>query len=180
MSTNSHAHTRCETLRKSSIFTRGMLKFTHKGCFLTIKNSWIEIWMVETCSNASFIRWNFYFWNKTKISIFGGISKFCLWTNFGKFGQFWVEFAALAVADCIPELWLKSLKPHNFWTVSPKTMCNDFLDSFNQFLQVCKVSITSWTYCIQSTLPKSTKSRFGSLCPLGIKTQLLSKNISKI
>jgi succinate-acetate transporter protein len=34
--------------------------------------------------------------------------------NFGSFGQFWAEFAALAVADCMPELWLKSLKPHNF------------------------------------------------------------------
>jgi hypothetical protein len=34
--------------------------------------------------------------------------------DFGNFGQFWVEFAALAVADCMPELWLKSLKPHNF------------------------------------------------------------------
>jgi hypothetical protein len=47
-------------------------------------------------------------------------------------------------------------------------MCNDFLDSYNQSLQVCKVSITSWTYCIQNTLPKSTKSRFGSLHPLGV------------
>jgi hypothetical protein len=32
----------------------------------------------------------------------------------GSFGQFWAEIAALAVADCLPELWLKSLKPHNF------------------------------------------------------------------
>jgi succinate-acetate transporter protein len=34
--------------------------------------------------------------------------------NFGSFGQFWAEFAALAVADSMPEVWLKSLKPHNF------------------------------------------------------------------
>jgi hypothetical protein len=54
------------------------------------------------------------FLKKTKISIFGGISKFRLWANFGKFWQFWAEFAALAVADCMPELWLKSLKPHSF------------------------------------------------------------------
>jgi hypothetical protein len=26
---------------------------------------------------------------KIKISIFGGISKFCFWTEFGKFWQFW-------------------------------------------------------------------------------------------
>jgi hypothetical protein len=34
--------------------------------------------------------------------------------NLGSFGQFWAEFAAIAVVDCMPELWLKSLKPHNF------------------------------------------------------------------
>jgi hypothetical protein len=34
--------------------------------------------------------------------------------NFGSFGQFWAEFAALAVADSMPEDHLKSLKRHNF------------------------------------------------------------------
>jgi hypothetical protein len=38
--------------------------------------------------------------------------------NFGSFGQilsrFWADFCALAVADSMPEVWLKSLKPHNF------------------------------------------------------------------
>jgi hypothetical protein len=38
----------------------------------------------------------------TKISIFGGISKFLLWADFGKFGQFWAEFAALTVAKSLP------------------------------------------------------------------------------
>jgi hypothetical protein len=33
------------------------------------------------------------FLNNTKISIFGGISKFHLWEDFGKFGQFWADFA---------------------------------------------------------------------------------------
>jgi hypothetical protein len=28
-------------------------------------------------------------YKKTKILIVGGISKFCLWADFGKFGQFW-------------------------------------------------------------------------------------------
>jgi succinate-acetate transporter protein len=34
--------------------------------------------------------------------------------DFSSFGQFWADFAALAVADSMPEVWLKSLKPHNF------------------------------------------------------------------
>jgi hypothetical protein len=61
--------------------------------------------------------------NNTKISIFGGISKFCLYSDLGRFGQFWTvldsfgqfwaEIAALAVAESLPEVWLKSLKPHN-------------------------------------------------------------------
>jgi hypothetical protein len=44
----------------------------------------------------------------TKISIFGGISEFHLWRDFGKFGQFWADFAALTVADSMPQLGLKS------------------------------------------------------------------------
>jgi hypothetical protein len=31
----------------------------------------------------------------------------------GSFGQFWAEFAALTVAESLPKVWLKSLKPHN-------------------------------------------------------------------
>jgi hypothetical protein len=49
----------------------------------------------------------------TKISIFGGVSKFRLWADFGSFGQFWAKFAALTVAGSLPKVWLKSLKPHN-------------------------------------------------------------------
>jgi hypothetical protein len=44
----------------------------------------------------------------TKISILGGISKFQLGADLGRFGQFWAEFAALTVADSMPELGLKS------------------------------------------------------------------------
>jgi hypothetical protein len=36
-----------------------------------------------------------------------------IWTDFGSFGQFWAEIAALTVADSLPKVWLKSLKPHN-------------------------------------------------------------------
>jgi hypothetical protein len=41
----------------------------------------------------------FYFLKNTKISISGGISKFCLWANFGSFGQIWTNLVALAVVD---------------------------------------------------------------------------------
>jgi hypothetical protein len=33
--------------------------------------------------------------------------------DFGSFGQFWAEIAALTVAESLPEVWLKSLKLHN-------------------------------------------------------------------
>jgi hypothetical protein len=52
--------------------------------------------------------YKFLFLEKTKVSIFGGISKFCLWADFGSFGQFWADFAALAVADSMPKDHLKS------------------------------------------------------------------------
>jgi hypothetical protein len=55
----------------------------------------------------------FLFLKNTKISIFGGISKFCFWTNFGKFWQFWAKFTALTLAENMPKARLKTSKPHN-------------------------------------------------------------------
>jgi hypothetical protein len=43
-----------------------------------------------------------------RITIFGKISKFHLWADFGKFLQFWADFAALIVADSMPQFGLKS------------------------------------------------------------------------
>jgi hypothetical protein len=60
---------------------------------------------VETCSSASSTRRNFLFLKNTEILIFGGILKFHLWAVFG---QFWADFAALTVADSMPQLGLKS------------------------------------------------------------------------
>jgi hypothetical protein len=54
-----------------------------------------------------------FFENKTKISIFGGISKFLRWADFSKFLQFWAEFAALTVADSMPKPKLKSSDLYN-------------------------------------------------------------------
>jgi hypothetical protein len=44
----------------------------------------------------------------TEISISGGISKFHLWADFGRFRQFWADFAAVIVAASMPQFWLKS------------------------------------------------------------------------
>jgi hypothetical protein len=55
----------------------------------------------------------FLFLKNTKISIFGGILKFWFWADFGNFGQFWAEFAALTVAESMPKAELKFLKLHN-------------------------------------------------------------------
>jgi hypothetical protein len=46
-----------------------------------------------------FYTYKFLFLRNIKILIFGGISNFRLWGDFGKFWQFWAEFAALAMAD---------------------------------------------------------------------------------
>jgi hypothetical protein len=105
----------------------------------------------------------------TKISIFGGISKFRLWADFGKFCQFWAEFAALAVADSMPKDHLKSLKPHNFWTVSPNFACSISLESYNPYLQHSKSSKNPPTYYVHNTLPKVQKAHSGCLGPLGVK-----------
>jgi hypothetical protein len=62
--------------------------------------------------------WKFSFLKRTKFSSFGGISKFlelivfgqilAVWAILGSFGQIWVDFVALAVADNMPKLDLKS------------------------------------------------------------------------
>jgi hypothetical protein len=49
----------------------------------------------------------FLFLRNTKILNFNGISKFHIWATFGKFWQFWEDFAALAVADSMPKDHLK-------------------------------------------------------------------------
>jgi hypothetical protein len=39
-----------------------------------------------------------------------------IWADLGSFvsfGQVWAEIAALTVAESLPKVWLKSLKPHN-------------------------------------------------------------------
>jgi hypothetical protein len=57
----------------------------------------------------------FFSLKNTKISIFGGISKFLklivfeqILAGFGSFRLFWTDFVALAVADNMPKFWLKS------------------------------------------------------------------------
>jgi hypothetical protein len=72
----------------------------------------LKIQTVETCSSSSSISRILFFLN-TKISIFGGISKFCRLAVLGRFWQFWAETAALTVAESLPKVWLKILKPHN-------------------------------------------------------------------
>jgi hypothetical protein len=46
-----------------------------------------------------------FFWKRTKISNFGGISKFL---ELIVFGQFWVDFVVLAMADNMPKRHMKS------------------------------------------------------------------------
>jgi hypothetical protein len=78
---------------KNHFLQGGMLKFTYKGRFLTIKIAYEKFldWKSELWKHALVppLHGIFLFKKNTKISIFGGISKFHLWADFGKFGQFW-------------------------------------------------------------------------------------------
>jgi hypothetical protein len=71
--------------------------------------------MMYTCFDVSSIHGTFFNLKKTKISIFGGISKFLELIVFGYilailggFGQSWADFVALVVADSMLKLLLKS------------------------------------------------------------------------
>jgi hypothetical protein len=78
-----------------------------------MKTLGLKIQTVETCSSASSTH-RCLFLQNTKISIFGGISKFCLKVDFCRFLQFWANFAALAMVDSMPKDHIKSKKSHNF------------------------------------------------------------------
>jgi hypothetical protein len=112
----------------------------------------------------------------TKISIFGGISKFLklivfgqILADLGSFGQIWADSPALIVADSMLQLGLKSEKPHNFWTMSPNFMCSVSLESYHPYLQPQKVSRILKIYCIHSSLPRITNSTYETYRPLGVK-----------
>jgi hypothetical protein len=107
MSPKSHTHKKCGTLRKKSFSAREYAEIHIQRPFFDNKNSiWkilgLKIRTLKTCSSAPSTRRNFYFWKILKSQFFGGIS------SLGNFGQFWADFAALAVADSMPQLGLKS------------------------------------------------------------------------
>jgi hypothetical protein len=106
MSTKSHTHTRCGTLRKSSISTRGCAEIHIQRPFFDNKNSirkilGLKIRTVEICSSASSIHRIFYFLKTLK-------SRFLVEFQSFLYRQFWAEFAALTVADSMLKLGLKS------------------------------------------------------------------------
>jgi hypothetical protein len=73
----------------------------------------------------------------TKISILAEFQSFIfgqILANFDSFGQIWADFPAFTVAESMPELGLKSSKPHNFSTVSPNITCNGSVESYNPYL----------------------------------------------
>jgi hypothetical protein len=112
MSTKSDTHTRCGTLRNHQFPQGGMLKFTYKGWFLTIKIAYEKFldWKSKHWKHALVppLHVEIFIFENTKISILSGISKFRLWTDFGKSWQFWVDFAALRVAESMPEAFKTS------------------------------------------------------------------------
>jgi hypothetical protein len=75
---------------------------------------------VSTCFGASFIYERFFFPKTIIISIFGGISKFLTLIVFrqvsvklGSFGQYWIDFVAMAVVESMPSFERKKIKNHN-------------------------------------------------------------------
>jgi hypothetical protein len=104
-------------LRKKSFSARGYAEIHIQRPFFDNKKDiykilGLKIQTVKTCSSASSTR-KFFSWKKTKISIFGGISKFLHWADFCKFWQFWAEFAALTMANSMPKSKLKSSDLYN-------------------------------------------------------------------
>jgi hypothetical protein len=76
----------------------------------------LKIRTMKTCSIASSIHRNFYFWKILKPRFLVEFQSFIFWQFWqiwADFGQFWAEFAALTVAESMPAERLKSLKCSN-------------------------------------------------------------------
>jgi hypothetical protein len=95
MSTKSQTHKRCGTLREKLFSTRGCAEIHIQRPFFDNrkgiqKKIVLKIQTESTCFGASSTYKNFFL-KKSKISIFGGISKFLklivFGTKFGSFGQ---------------------------------------------------------------------------------------------
>jgi hypothetical protein len=66
---------------------------------------------METCFSAPSTRRNFYFWKILKSQFLAEFQSFIfgqILANFGSFKQFWADFAAMTVAESMPQLGLKS------------------------------------------------------------------------
>jgi hypothetical protein len=106
---------RVEHWEKNQFPQLGMLKFTYKGNFLTIKKAYGKLmyWKSKRWAYTLMppLHIEIFFPKKIKISNFGGISKFFKLIVFGQisallgtFGQIWVDFAAFIVAKNMPKL----------------------------------------------------------------------------
>jgi hypothetical protein len=89
MSTKSHTHKTYETLRKTSFCTKGYAEIHIQRPFLDNKIGigeilGIKIQMVCICFGAPSTHGSLFFLKNTKISIFGGISKFLELIVFGR------------------------------------------------------------------------------------------------
>jgi hypothetical protein len=97
----------------------GLLKFTYKGRFLTITKVYKTIlyWNFKQRKHALVLSLpeKKYFWETLKSRFWVVFQSFV----FGQILAVLGSFGKLVIADCMPKLWLKSLKPHNFWTVHP-------------------------------------------------------------
>jgi hypothetical protein len=94
-----------------------------------------------------------------------------LWAKFGKIWLFWAvlgRFCSIVVAESMPNVRLKSLKPSNSWIVNPIATWRVLLESYHPCLWLQKVSKNPQMFCIFSNLSKNAKSHFGFLGPLGV------------
>jgi hypothetical protein len=100
----------------------GMLKFTYKGHFLTIKKAhkkllyWKSKWWAHALVCPLYR--GFFFWKKLNLNFwryFKVPQANCLWTNFDKIWHFWTDSAAMPMAgSSMPSFERKKKECHNF------------------------------------------------------------------
>jgi hypothetical protein len=104
----------------------------------------------------------------------------CLWVDFGKIGQFWVDLAAMVAANSMPSFERKKIKCHNLWRTCHNLACNGLLESLLNFPSTKKVSKIQLQIRIVVVCPKSLNSIYGTHNPLGVKVNYIQSPTIKM
>jgi hypothetical protein len=147
MSTKSHTHERCGTLRKKLFSTRGYVEIHIQRLFFNNKKGIQKL-----------LYWKSKWWAHALVPLLRTIFFGQILAKSYNIGQFWVDSVAMAVADCMPPFERKKRKRHNLCKKCQNLACDGLLESptlnFPSTKFFSKNSVTNWNRSCMPKIPK--------------------------